>query len=1141
MKNSSVAILCVLLCGLLSAEQVSYLNTPVSGQVAPYSAVRIETVSLNGVLGCASRKIILSDKNGRYQAAVPSFPGSNIIRVDCNGVSKSHTIEKFFATSYLSTELCWGRNGAADYDLHINDINFRFKTNYWGYLDKDVKFGSGDCREKIISPGLPAGIYEIGVHCYAANYTDSWPYAWDVWLSAGAVGQFFKPVRSKVRSGESFWRLCVLAVNAEDEAVLYGVDLNKRRVVSRIAQISLPGVLYNFMTDNGLRDSMESDINDSRHRLKNFRMTGPSENGTEILFPGQSAQFKLLADYSIDAENVQCGREVYAGFFVTSPDSEDDGAYIDTFGVLSVTKTGRYRVRGPVAAGECPDENMSRDTSFCDVLVLPRPKLALDFDHNGTISDQEIDRAEVMYAGWLEANQCEDLEYDPHCTSTLLLVNDDDDNGNNLADYCDLDPVENENDLLVFSIPLEQTGYPVEVKLSASSLDGGEIRIWTDSQKEASQITLPKTWNLADGALSNSLFYIEGLVSGTVALKLEYSGLAGVEMNREYILNVAKIDMIPDWNHDRKINDQDKNKATSVEPFRFWINDDNDNGDISEGDSDVPGQGGWFSSANYEDDLVNGRSDLSDFFPVWLDLSTALNILPPNRTVQYRLKQADDALKFVYTDLPRDFAGDYLIRDIGYCGPDFNQNVNVADTIQITAEGVALSTDFLNRIIANTNKGVLLMEATKASTAPLVLELWQNDCKVWETSLALSLSGVEDMYYKWINLRHVTGGSEDRPTDTRAQISNYSDDLKHLVFVHGFNVSEKQARGWNAEMFKRLYWSGSRALFTAVIWQGDESGVVDPLYQKNVNNAFLTAPYLAQSVNTFDGEKNVMAHSLGNMVVSSAIQDDSLNVSSYSMLGAAVATECYDPGTFNAATNNNPMLHVDWRSYQPKTWASKWHELFSAPDCRAKLTWQNRFPAILPKAYNFYSSEDEVFEIYTNVLDVLTGVDLDFTFAFLDDTEHYSWHKQEMFKGLNGSLVHSLGATDWAGWGFNNNILGFRVYSSGEANVVSNEVLIAEPVFRKNPDDIFSASIDSSIVNEVLAKGVPVLSYATGVTNLFSLPASRNYNMVSEKPVLWPRDHETYGKRWLHSDIKDVAYPYVYRTFGQIVEKGKLQ
>ena len=93
----------------------------------------------------------------------------------------------------------------------------------------------------------------------------------------------------------------------------------------------------------------------------------------------------------------------------------------------------------------------------------------------------------------------------------------------------------------------------------------------------------------------------------------------------------------------------------------------------------------------------------------------------------------------------------------------------------------------------------------------------------------MSISSVESMY-RWINSRHASGGAEARGTDT-TEPSNYPDSLcngKHFIFVHGFNATEQAARGWNAEVFKRMYWSGSHAMYTAVTWEGDETPGVLP-------------------------------------------------------------------------------------------------------------------------------------------------------------------------------------------------------------------------------------------------------------------------------------------------------------------------
>ena len=38
----------------------------------------------------------------------------------------------------------------------------------------------------------------------------------------------------------------------------------------------------------------------------------------------------------------------------------------------------------------------------------------------------------------------------------------------------------------------------------------------------------------------------------------------------------------------------------------------------------------------------------------------------------------------------------------------------------------------------------------------------------------------------------------------------------------------------------------------------------------------------------------------------------------------------------------------------------------------------------------------------------------------------------------------------------------------------------------------------------------------------------------------WP-ERINYPERWCHSDIKDVAYFYVYRFFDKVIEKGSLK
>lgn len=380
--------------------------------------------------------------------------------------------------------------------------------------------------------------------------------------------------------------------------------------------------------------------------------------------------------------------------------------------------------------------------------------------------------------------------------------------------------------------------------------------------------------------------------------------------------------------------------------------------------------------------------------------------------------------------------------------------------------------------------------------------------------------------YRWINLR--PGGGP--PTSTN-EPPNYPDALSNgtnVFFLHGFNVTADESRGWNAEMFKRLYQSGSRAKFWGMTWRGDQGAGWE--YQINVANAFAIASNFNVQVSGVSGDKIVLAHSLGNMVVSAAIQDYGLNVDKYFMLDAAVAMECYRPASFSDATNNNYLLHEDWTGYSNKTWCSKWFELFSSPDDREKLTWKDRFPSVISVAYNFYSSGDEIFETYTN------GTPSPFSGGVMPwRVERYAWQKQEMFKGRTILGIPILGGTDWAGWGFSGE------YSMATANAATPDNLRTNAVFRHEPTGMFSSNIAVQVRNDIIARGVPALSYAAG-ENAINLIGFYNYNMdeAVHKPNGWGRSGGTYGSRWLHSDLKNMAYLYTYELFNELVSQGSL-
>ena len=576
-------------------------------------------------------------------------------------------------------------------------------------------------------------------------------------------------------------------------------------------------------------------------------------------------------------------------------------------------------------------------------------------------------------------------------------------------------------------------------------------------------------------------------------------------------VQLIEFDLIPDWNHDRTIDSADEALDEEGAPFCFWINDDADNGSEGDGYSDMPEQCDS-GDANCQNEQVDGLSDQLDFFPVWLDLYEILKAVPPVEGTEYRLSQSEGSLNFVYTDLTRETAGGFLTVEANAYGASLTAKASNAETVAIDAYGVVLNTIFLDRIVADKSKGVLMFEGARHSDKPLVLEIRKDGESLGKVEVPLKLSSVEQMFY-FINIRE---NNDDPPSRTDIENAPKSNGV-NVFFLHGFNVSAEDSRVWNAEMFKRLYQSGSQARFVGMTWDGD-LGILNELnYQNDVIEAFSVSSRFCDAVNSVSGTKVVMAHSLGNMVVSSAIQDHGLEVDAYFMLNAAVASEAYDPNAFNDSASGNSMVHPDWVNYNNKTWCAKWHELFlGTTDNRRKLTWKSRFPDVLDVVYNFYSKGDEVLEVTDN-LKLWSGVDVpDWEWEF----GRYAWQKQEVFKGRD-----ALGGTCWAGWELHQIEIDpilesddsyvfpsyVNAYSQDEANAATEDELRENPVFNHYPEDLLFNPDSDKKVSKLLARGIPALSSAAGWNEILRLHEKKNINMNDElRSNGWGRDDAVY-------------------------------
>ena len=775
----------------------------------------------------------------------------------------------------------------------------------------------------------------------------------------------------------------------------------------------------------------------------------------------------------------------------------------------------------------------------------------------------------------------------------------------------------------------------------AALLDPGKNVIWVSD---------PVAWGLPAGTSKYApvLWELPTLSGGQTAL----SGVApvrnapavvsaqvddGLGHFTNHAVLILPAQMAVDANGDGNISSSGAGDVDVIAPdqaFHFWINDDDDDGDTY--GTDIPGQPGTGAAngtstvgANYSTSndgggngtgRVDGVRDLVDFFPVYLDIKQLLAVLPPSDTVKYKVKHAEGALNFVESNLTRAHALDYQRPAASPAGSGWlttgfgiqlRQAPGEAQTQRMSVTGVTLSPEFIDAI-QNHDGGVILVEGRAPTTQPLVLSVEKPDGTVIaHISLPISISPVENMYRR-LNLREGPDAPTDAPDasspglvgqrrDTGLPTSmggppnlpDTGDDQPWFIFVAGSNVGGQNFRGWQSEVFKRMYWSHSHARFVGVSWFGDPYSngniighdfVYD--YHMTIRNTFTTAPKLAEKLNALSGSKTIAGHSAACVLISSAVADFGLQVNNACLLDAALAREAFDgpvPG------DSQGMTPDAWLGYNPQLWASYWFTQFPSTDARSGLTWRHRFDGAASVVQNFYSSTEEVLAAFPgtpgqaaweNVKDYFTG----------QGTGSYVWVVQEKTKGNLWSLLDVVNAgSTYGGWGFNttdplsaSDPVYYDLYpnTSGvptrqvksQLAVPASAVLRRTPVFDPgwgNPQAGGTRLVDTSILrgpgwirqlydtttdtttgsttaaafehrSRLLAEAIPALSLPMGANRTTAIE-DQNHNEPAEfvDVAHWPSargsDASTGTPIWHHSDMREVAYIYLYKFYDKLV------
>ena len=636
--------------------------------------------------------------------------------------------------------------------------------------------------------------------------------------------------------------------------------------------------------------------------------------------------------------------------------------------------------------------------------------------------------------------------------------------------------------------------------------------------------------------------------------------------------------LVPDYNRDGMINTVDFERARAGEAFTIWLNDDDDaegtEGGSEAGDTntdlhDVPGGEG--NDRDCDDDTVNGRCDLLDFFPVLVDLNGV------EGSGDYTWKLISKSVNVVFTQLKAERAGDFHTKETKALNDE--TPLYEAEVEQLAGDDgkdeVSLPDGFLKE-----GRGVILVEGAALRDEGLTLRGTKDGSDPVEVTLDLRVVDVEKMY-GWMNLRPEAAVSSKPPYQPPAVSQLSQPSQRHFILVHGYNTNHEEARGNAAEFYKKLWQSGSDAMFTAVEWRGDQSQVkfeqlgvnFTPNYYVNVENAFAAAKPFADACAKLPGEKILVAHSLGNMLVSSAIKDYGLDYTKYVMLNATVAREAFD-----ASVTDTDMVDDDWLNLEEAPLlerASRWYENFADKkydpyEYRRKLAWRGRF-ANLPRTVNYYSPTDNILvnpdpnepdpdkvfnpndpDIYRKVNELLVAKLVNgksIGSGGRKKTGFGFWAFSEKMKGswlldvVNDVLTNMLevAQTDAykceGGWGTNANY-NAEATEFDPANTRFTPFL--DPRMKaQGMLDILPAETER-LRAQHLADAIPAESFAAGANPVATVENVNEESFIGENPD-WPlyEGEEVRTNLWNHSAFREVAFYHTSKFYASLAAVGK--
>jgi uncharacterized membrane protein len=451
----------------------------------------------------------------------------------------------------------------------------------------------------------------------------------------------------------------------------------------------------------------------------------------------------------------------------------------------------------------------------------------------------------------------------------------------------------------------------------------------------------------------------------------------GVTNDAEVFLLVPD-ELMVDANNDGKmsftnaaVHNKDRTKRHA--PYQFWVNDDRD-----EGDDDVPVEG----LIDWTKNVINQERDLEDFSRLWVSFKGLTDLVksagvqlqlewqPNDGTLPWRPAEGNPAIKLFPAAEP-DGGRKYLDKKNGaeaQIRPPYNT------TYGLVRRDFPLVLPLGQTALANLTEEqpnlYFLFEGVARGKGRLVLKLLKNGQPLAEyPPLYMEIKDVKDMYERW-TVGDVTEANTSIfssldyqvwPTDTPVQkfgtsgapLPDPTEDAEkdYILLVHGWNASPFSKDSVGDTAFKRLYWQGFKGRFGLFRWptfyfEGDTAPVHH--FDASEHRAWASSLGLLSLINrlnasSFSGRVRIVAHSMGNVVVSEALRRSQSGqiVHTYIASQAAMPAHCYDaatpPMTFGpGAGPTTPNAYANyWQpgaTSRPDQWSGENRPSYMHPD-----------------------------------------------------------------------------------------------------------------------------------------------------------------------------------------------------------------